>query len=50
MTSPTAEPMVDGQELTKAQWFGVDTLPAELPPAYSISRWLIGATVTAGRR
>ncbi|MET7708110.1 hypothetical protein [Micromonospora sp. NPDC005413] len=50
MTGPTAEPVVDGQKLTKAQWFGVDALPAELPPAYSISRCLIDATVTAGRR
>ncbi|WCN82347.1 NAD(+) diphosphatase [Micromonospora sp. LH3U1] len=47
---PHAEPVVDGEELTQAQWFGLDALPAELPPAYSISRWLIDATVTAGRR
>ncbi|RLP92128.1 NAD(+) diphosphatase [Micromonospora sp. BL4] len=47
---PRAEPVVDGRELTRAHWFGLDALPAELPPAYSISRWLIDATVTAGRR
>ncbi|MEU8208479.1 NUDIX domain-containing protein [Micromonospora sp. NPDC049044] len=46
---PHAEPVVDGRELTEARWFGLDALPAELPPAYSISRWLIDATVTAGR-
>jgi len=45
-----AEPVVDGRELTEARWFGLDALPAELPPAYSISRWLIDATVTAGLR
>ncbi|PWR05354.1 NAD(+) diphosphatase [Micromonospora acroterricola] len=47
---PHAEPVVDGRELTQARWFGLDALPAELPPAYSISRWLIDATVTAARR
>ncbi|MGC5306466.1 NAD(+) diphosphatase [Micromonospora zamorensis] len=47
---PHTEPVVDGRELTQAQWFGVDALPAQLPPAYSISRWLIDATVTAARR
>ncbi|MFI6779785.1 NAD(+) diphosphatase [Micromonospora sp. NPDC050276] len=47
---PYAEPVVDGRELTQARWFGLDALPAELPPAYSISRWLIDATVTAARR
>ncbi|MDG4779230.1 NAD(+) diphosphatase [Micromonospora sp. WMMD961] len=47
---PHAEPVVDGRELTEARWFGVDALPAELPPAYSISRWLIDATATAARR
>ncbi|MEU7608673.1 NAD(+) diphosphatase [Micromonospora sp. NPDC049204] len=47
---PHAEPVVDGRELTEARWFGLDALPAELPPAYSISRWLIDATVTARRR
>ncbi|MEH1015369.1 NUDIX domain-containing protein [Micromonospora sp. CPCC 206060] len=38
---PLAEPVIDGQELVQARWFPVDALPAELPPAYSISRWLI---------
>ncbi|MFI6162114.1 NAD(+) diphosphatase [Micromonospora haikouensis] len=37
----TAEPVVDGRELTEARWFPLDRLPAELPPAYSISRWLV---------
>ncbi|MEU4778862.1 NAD(+) diphosphatase [Micromonospora sp. NPDC023633] len=45
-----AEPVVDGRELTEARWFPLDGLPAELPPAYSISRWLIDATVTSARR
>ncbi|WP_328340064.1 NAD(+) diphosphatase [Micromonospora sp. NBC_00421] len=44
---PTVEPVVDGRELVRARWFPVDALPAELPPAYSISRWLIDAV--AGR-
>ncbi|MGW4500836.1 NAD(+) diphosphatase [Micromonospora sp. NPDC004336] len=47
---PGAEPVVDGRELTEARWFPLDGLPAELPPGYSISRWLIDATVTGGRR
>ncbi|MFF3866924.1 NAD(+) diphosphatase [Micromonospora sp. NPDC001898] len=38
---PAAEPVVDGKELTQARWFPVDALPAELPSAYSISRWLV---------
>ncbi|MFC4020548.1 NAD(+) diphosphatase [Micromonospora sp. GCM10011542] len=46
---PHAEPVVDGRELTEARWFGLDALPAELPPAYSIARWLIDATATAAR-
>ncbi|WP_422734315.1 NAD(+) diphosphatase [Micromonospora sp. WMMD558] len=47
---PPAEPVVDGTELTEARWFPLDRLPAELPPAYSISRWLIDAAATGGRR
>ncbi|MEH0938902.1 NAD(+) diphosphatase [Micromonospora psammae] len=47
---PSAEPVLDERELAQARWFPVDALPAELPPAYSISRWLIDATATAGRR
>lgn len=47
---PSAEPVVDGRELVEARWFPLDALPAELPPAYSISRWLIDAAATAGRR
>ncbi|PSK62011.1 NADH pyrophosphatase [Micromonospora sp. MH33] len=43
VTDPAAEPVVDPRELTEARWFPVDALPAELPPAYSISRWLIDA-------
>ncbi|SCL54755.1 NAD+ diphosphatase [Micromonospora citrea] len=45
-----AEPAVDGRELTEARWFPLDGLPAELPPGYSISRWLIDATAAGGRR
>ncbi|MFG1952186.1 hypothetical protein [Micromonospora sp. NPDC048830] len=41
VTDPAAEPVVDGRELAQASWFPLDALPAELPPAYSISRWLI---------
>ncbi|WP_433390050.1 NAD(+) diphosphatase [Micromonospora sp. KLBMP9576] len=41
---PGAEPVVDGRELTEARWFPLDGLPAELPPAYSLSRWLIEAS------
>lgn len=47
---PLAEPVVDGKELAEARWFPLDGLPAELPPAYSISRWLIDAAATAARR
>ncbi|WP_233562857.1 NAD(+) diphosphatase [Micromonospora musae] len=47
---PTAEPVVDGRELVAARWFPLDALPAELPPAYSISRWLIDATRAGTRR
>ncbi|MBO4162963.1 NUDIX domain-containing protein [Micromonospora sp. MMS20-R2-23] len=43
-----AEPVVDGRELVRARWFPVDALPAELPPAYSISRWLIDAVAARG--
>ncbi|SCG42094.1 NAD(+) diphosphatase [Micromonospora inositola] len=48
VADPAAEPVVDAKELTEARWFPLDALPAELPPAYSISRWLIDA-VAAGR-
>ncbi|MEU9511660.1 NUDIX domain-containing protein [Micromonospora sp. NPDC048169] len=48
VTDPAAEPAPDGTELTEARWFPVDALPAELPPAYSLSRWLIDAV--AARR
>ncbi|HEY6594665.1 MAG TPA: hypothetical protein VI011_11250, partial [Asanoa sp.] len=37
-------PVVDGRELAQARWFPLDALPAELPPPYSISRWLIDAS------
>ncbi|MFE9203708.1 NAD(+) diphosphatase [Micromonospora sp. NPDC007230] len=46
---PDAEPMVDAKELTEARWFPVDALPAELPPAYSLSRWLIDAAAARPR-
>ena len=38
-----AEPRPDGEELAEARWFPLDALPANLPPTYSISRWLIDA-------
>ncbi|MEV0156189.1 NAD(+) diphosphatase [Micromonospora sp. NPDC050686] len=47
---PTAQPVVDGRELTEARWFPLDALPAELPPAYSISRWLIDAVAARDAR
>jgi NAD+ diphosphatase len=47
---PAAEPVVDGQELAQARWFALDALPAELPPAYSISRWLIDAVAAERAR
>lgn len=46
---PGAEPVVDGRELAQARWFPLDALPAELPPAYSISRWLIDAAAARPR-
>lgn len=45
---PDAEPVVDGRELTEAQWFPLDALPADLPPMYSISRWLIDSVRPLG--
>jgi NAD+ diphosphatase len=39
--APDAEPVVDGREIAQASWFDLAELPAELPAAYSISRWLI---------
>jgi NAD+ diphosphatase len=42
---PRAEPVIDGRELTQARWFPLDALPRDLPPPYSISRWLIDAAV-----
>ncbi|TYC22868.1 NUDIX domain-containing protein [Micromonospora sp. MP36] len=49
VTDPAAEPVVDAKELTEARWFPVDALPAELPPAYSLSRWLINAVAARPR-
>ncbi|MFD0784760.1 hypothetical protein ACFQZ8_12685 [Micromonospora azadirachtae] len=46
----TDESVVDGRELVAARWFPLDALPAKLPPAYSISRWLIDATRAGVRR
>jgi NAD+ diphosphatase len=43
---PAAVPVADGREITEAAWFRLDALPEPLPPAYSISRWLIDAAVT----
>jgi NAD+ diphosphatase len=48
VADPGAAPVVDGRELVRARWFPVDALPAELPPAYSISRWLIDAVAARG--
>ncbi|SCF33684.1 NAD+ diphosphatase [Micromonospora matsumotoense] len=48
VADPDVEPVVDGRELVRARWFPVDGLPAELPPAYSISRWLIDAVAARG--
>ncbi|MEV0392764.1 NAD(+) diphosphatase [Polymorphospora rubra] len=42
-----AEPVVDGTELADARWFPLDRLPDEIPPTYSISRWLIDDAVRA---
>jgi NAD+ diphosphatase len=50
VADPTAEPVVDARELTHARWFPLDALPAELPPAYSISRWLIDAVAARAPR
>ncbi|MFB6393944.1 NAD(+) diphosphatase [Polymorphospora lycopeni] len=44
-----AEPVVDGTELADARWFPLDRLPAEIPPAYSISRWLIDDAIRRPR-
>ncbi|MEV6801492.1 NUDIX domain-containing protein [Micromonospora rifamycinica] len=49
VADPGAEPVVDGRELVRARWFPVDALPVELPPAYSISRWLIDAVAARAR-
>ncbi|MGC5018485.1 NAD(+) diphosphatase [Micromonospora sp. DT47] len=49
VANPAAEPVVDEKELAQARWFPLDALPAELPPAYSISRWLIDATAATRR-
>jgi NAD+ diphosphatase len=42
---PAAEPVVDGREIADAAWFPADGLPADLPPPYSLSRWLIDSAV-----
>ncbi|MEV1288974.1 NAD(+) diphosphatase [Micromonospora sp. NPDC049679] len=44
-----AEPVVDGREVAEARWFPLDALPDELPPTYSISRWLIDEAVKNSR-
>jgi NAD+ diphosphatase len=38
---PTAEPVADGREVAEARWFPLDALPEQLPPPFSLSRWLI---------
>ncbi|MFD2764087.1 NAD(+) diphosphatase [Micromonospora eburnea] len=50
VSDPGAEPVVDAREITEARWFPVDALPAELPPAYSLSRWLIDGVAARTRR
>ncbi|MFU8870629.1 NAD(+) diphosphatase [Micromonospora sp. SL4-19] len=50
VVDPHAEPVVDAKELTEARWFPVNALPVELPPAYSISRWLIDAVAARAQR
>lgn len=40
---PHTEPVVDGKELAQAGWYPADALPEPLPPAFSLSRWLIDA-------
>lgn len=37
----SGEIMPDGDEITEAGWFGVDDLPQELPPSFTIARQLI---------
>ncbi|MGI5212136.1 NAD(+) diphosphatase [Plantactinospora sp. CA-290183] len=49
VAEPEAEPVVDGREVVRARWFPLDALPTELPPAYSISRWLIDACLRPDR-
>jgi NAD+ diphosphatase len=41
--APDAEPVVDGKEIAEARWWPLDALPDNLPPEWSISRWLIAA-------
>ncbi|MEV4533732.1 NAD(+) diphosphatase [Asanoa sp. NPDC049518] len=48
--APDAEPVVDGKELAEARWWPLNALPDALPPAYSISRWLIDAAVAESAR
>ena len=39
---------VDGDELEDAQWFSRDKMPAALPPARSIARWIIDRFALGG--
>ncbi|MET7748900.1 hypothetical protein [Micromonospora sp. NPDC005367] len=45
----TDEPVMDGREPVAARRFPLDALPAELPPPYPISRWLIDSARAAVR-
>jgi NAD+ diphosphatase len=47
---PAAEPVVDGREIAEAAWFPPDALPDPLPPAFSLSRWLIDSGARPGQR
>jgi NAD+ diphosphatase len=38
-----ANPTADGAELSNAAWFPLDALPENLPPDYSLARWMIAA-------
>jgi NAD+ diphosphatase len=45
---PAAEPAVDGREIAEAAWFRLDAMPGELPPPFSLSRWMIDAARPLG--
>jgi len=47
---PTAAPAVDGREIAEAAWFRLDALPDSIPPAFSLSRWMIDAARPLGEQ